>query len=71
VSTAPATPPAGPTRAGRWANIRAATLAALRGWPPCAAGCGWPLDPAGDDGTGTHPGCDTRPALTLIRGGIR
>lgn len=61
-------PPAGPTRAGRWATPAAAVRAA-RGWPACAAGCGWPLDPAGDDGTGLHAGCDTRPQLTLIHGG--
>lgn len=25
-------------------------------WPLCAAGCGWPLDPAA--GATTHPGCE-------------
>lgn len=25
-------------------------------WPQCAAGCGWPLDPAA--GGTSHPGCD-------------
>lgn len=62
------TPPVRPTRAGRWATAAAATISA-RGWAACTAGCGWPVDPAADNGSGTHPGCDQRPQLTVIHGG--
>lgn len=54
----------------------AAAVRAAKGWPPCAAGCGWPLDPAaaaGHDGTpgiyDRHPGCDSPPHPRLIQGG--
>ncbi|HEX6968506.1 MAG TPA: hypothetical protein VF174_06825, partial [Micromonosporaceae bacterium] len=60
----PARQPAGTRRT--WANIAAATVAARTGWPACAGGCGWPLDPAaaaGVDGTPAafdrHPGCES------------
>lgn len=32
-------------------------------WPPCAAGCGWPVNPAAlEGGYDTHPACDPRAA---------
>lgn len=65
------------TRVGRWANLTAHITAVLNGGQPCAAGCGWPVDPAATrdhDGTPNtydrHPGCEPggRP-LQLIQGG--
>jgi len=54
----------------------AAAVQAARGWPPCGAGCGWPLHPAaaaGPDGTpgvyDRHPGCEQRPQLRILKGG--
>ena len=47
-------------------NLAAAVRAIRPGHSMCAAGCGWPLDPAariGHDGDrqafDRHPGCDT------------
>ncbi|MFI6238366.1 hypothetical protein ACIBEF_00640 [Micromonospora sp. NPDC050795] len=64
---------------GTWADIGAATHAALNGGQPCAGGCRWPVDPAatlGADGTpgvfDRHPGCETgQQPLRLIQGGKR
>jgi hypothetical protein len=66
VTSAPI-PPVDSSRVGRWATTAAATVAA-RGWPACTAGCRWPVDPAGDDGSGVHAGCE-RPRLTVLKGG--
>lgn len=60
----------------RWADIQAATQAAITGGQPCAAGCRWPLHPAaaaGADGTpntfDVHPGCQPGgQQLRLIKG---
>lgn len=50
---------------GRWADIAAATQAAITGGRPCAGGCRWPVHPAatvGADGQrgvyDRHPGCE-------------
>jgi hypothetical protein len=64
-------------RRGTWADGGAATIAAITGGQPCAAGCGWPVDPAatrGADGTPNtydrHPGCEPGgQQLRLIAGG--
>jgi hypothetical protein len=46
----------------------AAVRAARPGWRMCAAGCGWPVDPAAAaGGFDRHPGCE-RPRLRLIKG---
>jgi len=59
--------PATPT-GSRWASPAAAVRAA-NGWPACAAGCGWPLDPAAAaGGHDRHPGCDDlAPVIPLHR----
>ena len=54
---------------GPAATIAAAVRASYPGWRMCAAGCGWPLDPAAAaGGYDRHPGCE-RPRLRLIKGG--
>jgi hypothetical protein len=44
-------------------TVQPYTLTRIRrlhpGWPDCAAGCGWPLDPAARaGGYDRHPACD-------------
>jgi hypothetical protein len=63
-------------RRGTWADIGAATHAAMNGGKPCAAGCGWPVDPAatknwdGEQVYDRHPGCEPGgQQLRLIEGG--
>ncbi|MGK5737249.1 hypothetical protein [Micromonospora sp. URMC 103] len=60
-----------------WADVTAATQAAITGGKPCAAGCRWPVHPAatvGNDGTpdafDVHPGCQPGgQQLRVIEGG--
>ena len=57
----------------RLGNRDCAACAAPTIGPPCAAGCGWPVDPAAAaGGHDRHPGCGwpmARPALRVIKGG--